>query len=329
MPYRGAFPYPQMLVPKPAPLRGLQTWSIATVNYFDAITCLACNPQGDLIATGGDGGASIRGQTPASIRIWGAEGQLRQIFFGHTGKIESLAWSPNGRALATTGQDQAVRFWNVTQGRCVRTVPLNSAGLALAWSPGGEHLAVACLNTVAVVNPRTGELREVADGDAKSAISWEPNGRRLVVGSTSNATVYRVANLQIDRQIAGASAKSVVWSPDGKQIASTAGDKLIRVWDVDSCEIVRELTAEGESTVAIAWDPRGGRLASVGSALIVWDAAKGERSATVKLAPAGGFAVAWAGDSQRVVVAQPAAFTVHDAAQGTQVAASSGKGQLG
>ena len=109
---------------------------------------------------------------------------------------------------------------------------------------------------------------------------------------------------------------ALTWSPNGQQLAGTYAGKMVRVWDVETCERVRELAGDDGEIVHVAWSPTGDRLATVGKSLIVWDAAKGERLTTVKLEsdPLG---VAWNADGRHLAVALPTAVDLYSAADGT------------
>jgi WD40 repeat protein len=198
-------------------------------------------------------------------------------------------------------------------------VLLNSPGYALAWSPSGDRLAVACGSAIALIDIKSGELREVPNTESKGGVAWLPDGKRFLVhsyaGTTATLTVYDAELLELDRSIRTEelTGRSASLSPDGKRIAATYADKLVRVWDVESCERIQELTAEAGEVAHVAWSPAGDRLATVGKSLIVWDPAKGERLATAKLesTPLG---VAWSADGRHVAVGLPTAVDLYSAA---------------
>ncbi|MCY2986727.1 MAG: SUMF1/EgtB/PvdO family nonheme iron enzyme, partial [Planctomycetota bacterium] len=324
--------FPQSSVTQPAAIAGLRSWTVLPVAHRDLISAVACSATGDLIAIAGDDGAKY----PATIRVWGGNAAEEKpgfsaengflpaglrVLFGHEKKIEALAWSPNGKYLASTGQDMSVKFWEPSTGRNVRTFVLNSPGLALAWSPTTDHMAVACAASVALISIKDGEIREIASTETKGAIAWAPDGKRFLVqsyaGNSATLTVYDATTLEVDRSIQTAelSGKSATWSPDGKQIAATYADKLVRIWDVATCERVQELTAEPGEILHVAWSPTGDRLATMGASLIIWDAAKGERLASAKLNAGPG--LSWTANGKHIAVCLPGAVEFYNAADGT------------
>ena len=68
--------------------------------------------------------------------------ELRRIG-GHGGWIYALAFSPDGKVLATSGANQAVQFWDVASGREIRRIDGAASGGVLAFSPDGQMLVMA------------------------------------------------------------------------------------------------------------------------------------------------------------------------------------------
>jgi WD40 repeat protein len=63
---------------------------------------------------------------------------------GHTGAVNTLAWAPNGKYLASGGRDQKVRVWGVVTGKELHVYSHRTGEVnALAWSPDSTHLASA------------------------------------------------------------------------------------------------------------------------------------------------------------------------------------------
>jgi tricorn protease-like protein len=125
--------------------------------------------------------------------------------------------------------------------------------------------------------------------------------------------------LDLDRSIRTEelTGRSAALSPDGKHIAAAYAGKMVRVWDVETCERVQELTGDDGEIVHVAWSPAGDRLATVGKSLIVWDAAQGEWLTTVKLESAAALGVSWTADGRHMAVALPTAVDLYSAADGT------------
>ncbi len=328
--------FAQSPVTQPAAIPGLRNLSVLPIAHRDSVTAVACNPAfPDLIALAGDDGE----KSPATVRVWNRQADAPEaspvwIGFGHTKNIQALAWSPDGKYLASTGQDLTVKVWEPAAGRCLRTFQLNSPGNALAWSPTMDRVAVACDASVALITLKDGELREVADAAIKSGLAWSPDGARFVVGTgtptTFTLTVYDAATWTADRAITSEelAGQSAIWSPDGKQLAATLGDGIVRIWDVETLERVRDLTAPAGAVGLLAWSTKGDRLASAGKQLIVWDAEKGTQLASCPLESGAPLGLSWTADGQHVAVSSAKDIGIHSGADGTLVDAMSVTGPI-
>lgn len=73
--------------------------------------------------------------------------------------------------------------------------------------------------------------------------------------------VYDAATLKADRAITTGELPlgTAAWSPDGKQIAAAYDGRLVRIWDVESCELARQIEAKAGEIAAVAWAPQGDR----------------------------------------------------------------------
>ena len=317
-------------VGQPAPLPGLRSWTLVWDGFRQQPTCVACNPQEDLLAAAGDGvWTSDRGLCAPAIRVWalndeprpgftGKAGSRQKVLVGHEGRIQALAWSPNGRYLASTGVDKTVRFWNVLDGRCLRAFTLPEPGNALAWSPGGDRLLVACEASLNLLEISKSTFRQVNISGVQG-VDWGPDGTRFLAAMANSIRVYDAATLAVERAITTGelTLNTAAWSPDGKQIAAAYDGRLVRVWDVESCELARQIEGKAGEIAAVAWSPQGDRLATQGSVLSVWTVAQGERVSVAGLTPGAVLTPRWTRTGTHVAVCSPSAVDLYDAAKGT------------
>src|SRR5437867_1212119 len=111
---------------------------------------------------------------------------LRHTLRGKGGVISQIAWSPDGRAIASGHDDSVVRCWDAAAGRMLRTFEIHpSAVYTLAWSPNGRLLASGSGDKFLVwdtLREEAASLLEV-NGGGTFGLAWSPDGRALASGS--------------------------------------------------------------------------------------------------------------------------------------------------
>ena len=194
-------------------IEGMKVFSVAMLSA--PVTALAVAPNGKLLAVA-DSTTGAAGEV-SFFAIGSAAGRKPiHTLAAHADMILDIAFSPDGRILATTGYDRLIKLWDVDTGRLLRTLKDHSdAVYSLAFDPTGQLLASA--------------------GADRAVKVWNvQTGVRLYTLSDSTDWVYAVA-----------------WRPDGKQLAAGGVDKSIRTWDVSSaggklrvrCSPMRRLSA--------------------------------------------------------------------------------------
>ncbi len=163
------------------------------------------------------------------MRLYAGEKLVHQIA-AHRDLIYDLAFSPDGKILASCGYDRLIHLWDPTTGKLIRDLKDHSdAVYAVAFSPDGKLFA---------------------SGAADRAVKvWDvASGKRLYTLSESTDWVYAVA-----------------WHPDGKHLAATGVDKSIRVWEVTATggKVVHSVFAHEGAVVRIVYSADGKTLYSL------------------------------------------------------------------
>jgi len=200
---------------------------------------------------------------------------------GHSGQVYSLAYSPDGRYLASGSSDKTIKIWETATGTELRTLTGHSMTVwSVAYSPDGRYLASGSLDkTIKIWEVATGKVRTLTGHYMTFwSVAYSPDGRYLASGSSDKTIkIWETATGKELRTLAGHSKGvwSVVYSPDGRYLASGSSDKTIKIWEVATGQELRTLTGHSEGVLSVAYSPDGRYLASgIGDGAIkIWEVA--------------------------------------------------------
>ncbi len=239
------------------------------------VLALAFSPDGRILATAADGEAVVRLWDVAHKPEAQARGPSPRWRFGlvcgHTAAVGAVAFSPDGKVLASASNDGTVRLWDAAAG--LEHQVLRGHGdraLAVAFAPDGATVASGSRDRdVRLWDAATGTLRATLRGHTAdvAALAFAPDGRTLASASHDGTVrLWDVVAQQPRAILRGhrAGAFCLAFAPDGRVLAAGGGDRTVRMWDARTGAAVAVLQGHGDAVGALGFSPDSRTLASGG-----------------------------------------------------------------
>lgn len=195
----------------------------------------------------------------------------------HLGAIEAIAYSPDGKIVASASADKTIKIWNIYNGECKTTLAMHEASvLCLAISPDGQFLASGSADNTIGIWSLSGNRRERLKSDCEvRAIAISPDSKVLASGGASGeVTLWDLQSGSAIANLVGciSAIKSLAISSDGKLLACGGLEGKVEIWNLSARKLISTLT--GNSPVTFSHDSRnlvtGGRQGQVK----IWRAAE-------------------------------------------------------
>ncbi|HUG69673.1 MAG TPA: WD40 repeat domain-containing protein [Pirellulaceae bacterium] len=198
--------------------------TVATHNRW--VTSVTHSPDGSMLATAGGQSLQYR---PGDVLLWeAASGNLIAALEGHTSNVWSVAFSPDGQTLVSSGYDGKVIVWSVAEKKSTATLEKHKGWCrSVAFHPGGKQFATA--------------------GEDGTAVIWDLEGPKEAKELKAHeAAIYQVA-----------------FSADGNTLATASTDKTVKLWEWQSGKENAKLEGHEDAVWCVAF---GGNLIATGGA---------------------------------------------------------------
>jgi WD40 repeat protein len=265
---------------------------LTTLRHEDVVRSVAFHHRGDVVLTASD---------DRLAREWRvADARDIGFFRGHAGYVTRAVYDWDHRLVLTASRDRTLRIW-----RMDRRSPLGSYEATAILAGHDNWVTGAVFRHPATPDGRPLPRMVLSTSPDGTARLWEPDadlsrwktpgarsgtfsrdGRYVILGLPSDALIIDAASGREVGFLRGhdGSVLSIAVSPDGLLIATGSADKMVRLWNAKTRELVRSLTAHEDWVVGVAFSPDGLRLvsASYDHTARVWDLNTGTEVAVLR-----------------------------------------------
>ncbi|BDM83471.1 WD40 domain-containing protein [Acaryochloris marina] len=214
-----------------------------------------------------ESGTSEATSKPQSVHV--LTSQCLQTLQGHTQQVWTVAFSPDGKTIVSSGDEQFLRFWDVATGTCYKTLKGHPRRVtSVVFSPDGKLLASCGEDqTIRLWDAQKGQCLKILKGHTKQL--W-----------------------------------TTVFNADGSLLASGGGDQTIRLWDVQTGQCLKVLEGHDSCVWSLDFSPKDATLlasASYDQTLKLWDIEEGKCFNTLEDHEGAVQSIAFSGDGTQLV----------------------------
>ncbi|WP_406472574.1 helix-turn-helix domain-containing protein [Streptomyces platensis] len=201
-------------------------------------------------------------------------------FTGHTETVESAAFAPDGRTLATASFDHSVKLWDTRSHHLLATLTGHTDAVnTVAYSPDGDTLATASNDrSIKLWDTRSHRLLATLTGHTNmvEGVAYSPDGHTLASASSDHTVRLWDVRAHRERAVLTGHTDAVMrlaFSPDGRMLASADYRRTTRLWDVSSHKTLAVLAGRTGAIFTVAFSPDGHTLATASNdrSVKLWD----------------------------------------------------------
>ncbi|MCF2147701.1 serine/threonine protein kinase [Desmonostoc muscorum LEGE 12446] len=237
---------------------------------LSSVNGLAFCPEGKILASAND---------DKNIKLWDLNTKkVIASLSEHRQAVKSVAFSPDGKILASASDDKTIKLWDINTFKEISTLLGHSHAVkSVTFSPDGQILASGSWDkTVKLWNVNTGDQICTLTGHKLqvNSVAFSPQGQ--IIASASYDRTIRLWQISSQKEFKNCpcytlsgilsghawAVLTVAFSPDGKVLATGSDDKTIKLWEVNTGQLISTLSGHSWSVVSVAFTADGKTLIS-------------------------------------------------------------------
>ena len=259
--------------------------------FSDLAKCTFTQTFGNIlsVALSFDGKYLLTGDASGSICIWqfinNTQFKQYQAFRGHTNWTRSVAFSPDGKLMASSSDDLTVKIWNIHTEECVHVLPKQLDRVrTLAFSPNGRIMASGGDDhAIRLWDVYSGKCLCMFQGhfDRIRSITMSPDGQIIISGSEDQTVkIWDISTGECIRTLKESTNKirTIAFNSDRRILVTGGEDHIIRIWNTETGENLHSLQGHSNRIWSVAISYNGEIAASAGDdkMIRIWDVSTGQ-----------------------------------------------------